>query len=109
MSPGGTKPYRLRPAAILDLENIWKFTAARWSVAQADKYLTDMARAFERIAESPHLARERTEYAPPVRIHRHQAHVIVYLDEADHIDVIRIRHGGEDWLSDPAEGGGMPM
>lgn len=70
MSPAGRKPYRLRPAAVLDLEAIWTFTAERWSAAQADRYVTGMVRAFERIAENPQIARERTEYVPPVRILR---------------------------------------
>ncbi len=101
MSAGRSKPYRFTPAALQDLEEIWEFSAQRWSPAQADKYLTRMVSAFERIAANPRMVRERREYTPPVRIYRHESHLIIFTEQADHIAVIRVRHGGEDWANDP--------
>jgi toxin ParE1/3/4 len=44
-----------------------------------------LAQLFETIATMPTLARERAEFTPPVRVHRHEAHVIVYTVAADHV------------------------
>ncbi|HRP10080.1 MAG TPA: type II toxin-antitoxin system RelE/ParE family toxin [Terricaulis sp.] len=59
----------------------------------------------ERIAADPNIARERTEYDPPVRIYRYKAHIIIYHDLGERISIVRIRHGAEDWMNDPAETG----
>lgn len=101
MSPKQNKPFRLKPAALTDLENIWGFSALRWSADQADEYVQGLYAAFERISENPQIARERIEFTPPVRIHNFKSHIVVFREEADHIAIIRIRHGSEDWASDP--------
>lgn len=101
MSQNQNKPYRLKSAAVLDLEGIWSFTAGRWSVEQADEYVSGIVAAIERLAENPAIARERIEFTPPVRIYTHKSHVIIFRDEGDHLSVIRVRHGSEDWASAP--------
>ncbi len=70
---------------------------------QARRYHDDLFAVLELIAANPRLAREREEISPPVRIHPFKAHLIVYrIEENGTIFVIRIRHGHEDWASDPA-------
>jgi toxin ParE1/3/4 len=101
MASSGPKSYRLRPRARDDLEAIWLYTAARWSVDQADLYIRQLTRGMELLAAMPEIARERIELTPPVRIHPVASHLIVYRIDADHIDIIRIRHSREDWASDP--------
>lgn len=100
------KAYRLTPAAQADLAAIWTYTAQTWSADQADAYLAGIRKTLDVLLASPEIARERTEITPPVRIHLHRAHVIVYRIEAPYLAVIRIRHGHEDWLADPAGGAG---
>ena len=100
-NPRSAKPFRLTPAALGDLEKIYDFTVERWSVSKADEYVSGLHVAFERLAENPLIARERIEYTPPVRIYRHESHIVVFLDEPDHVKIIRIRHGREDWANDP--------
>lgn len=95
------KPYRLRPRAIEDLEAIWLYTAAQWSVAQAELYIRQLTAGLDLLAANPEIARERTELSPPVRIHRIAAHLIVYRIQPDFLDIIRIRHGQEDWATNP--------
>jgi len=101
MAKNPSRPIRLKPAALADLENIWTFTADRWSVDQADTYVDGLNATFERLAENPQAVRERTEFNPPVRIYRYESHVVIFRDEGDHLLIIRIRHGHEDWLNDP--------
>lgn len=98
------KGLRLTPAAQADLAAIWSYTAQTWSVAQAEAYLAGIRKTLSLLLDSPEIARERQEITPPVRIHRHRSHLIVYRIEAPYLDVIRIRHAHEDWIADPSGG-----
>lgn len=99
MSFDEARPYRLTPRALDDLEEIWRYTAETWSIIQADRYTDDLARVFETIATLPTLARERTEFDPPVRIHTHESHLIVYVLTDDHVVILRLLGGRQDWVS----------
>lgn len=91
--------HRLAPRAIADLDDIWRYSAERWSLERADRYIDEMVRAFELVASIPTLARERPEFKPPVRIHAHQSHVIVYALGADEVIILRVLGGRQDWVS----------
>ena len=69
MSSGKQRQYRLAPLALADLDDIWRFSAEKWSIEQADRTIDDLVRMFETIATMPTLARERSEFKPPIRIH----------------------------------------
>lgn len=56
-----------------------------------------MVSVFELLAENPYLARERTEFDPPVRLHPYQAHMIAYIIRDDRLLIIRVLHGRQDW------------
>ena len=75
----------------------------RWSARQADDYVSDLAKAIERLAENPRIVRERIEFTPPVRIYPFKSHIVIFRDEEDHLDIIRIRHGHEDWMAEVGE------
>ncbi len=92
-------PVRLSPLAETDLEDIWTYSAENWSVDQADRYVDALAAAFDTIAHMPEIARERSEFTPPVRIHPSAQHVIIYRIRPDHIEIIRVLGGKQDWLA----------
>lgn len=94
-------PFLLRPAARQDLREIWRFSARRWSPKQADAYLRRIEAAFSLIQTFPAIAPERGEFTPPVRVHPVSSHVVLFRVAAERIEVIRIRHANEDWLSAP--------
>ncbi len=98
MSSGEAR-YRLAPQALADLDDIWRYTAETWSIAQADRYIDGLVEIFEAIAVTPTLAHERTEFSPPVRIHVHQSHLIVYRIADGHVAILRLLGGRQDWLS----------
>ena len=104
MASSKPKPYRLRPCALDDLEAIWLYTARQWSDDQADIYIRQLTAGLNLLAEQPEIARERPELNPPVRVYPVGSHVIIYQIETDHIDIIRLRHGREDWANDPRYG-----
>lgn len=44
------KSYRLSPMAVMDLEEIWLYTAKNWSIEQADSYHKRLVAAFDGLA-----------------------------------------------------------
>lgn len=57
---------------------------------QAALYEQGLRDVFDIIADNPRIAAERREYNPPVRIHHHAKHYIVYLVEDAHLLIVRI-------------------
>lgn len=99
MSSGESGQYRLAPRALTDLDDIWRFSAETWSIEQADRYVDELVRIFETIAAVPTLARERSELIPPVRIHVHESHLIIYKIAEDHVAIVRVLGAQQDWVS----------
>ena len=98
--PGNpTREYRLTPAAQADLGGIWDYTARMWSPDQADTYLRGLGEKFLILCRHPEIARERPEIDPPVRLHPYRSHLIIYRIEADHLAIIRVVHGRQNWLA----------
>lgn len=91
--------YRLAPRALVDLEDIWRYTAEQWSLEQVDRYVDELTQVFQAIAALPMLARERTEFDPPVRIHVHGSHLVVYAVYDDHVAILRLLGGRQDWVA----------
>lgn len=86
-----TASYRLLPKAEKDLEDIWQTTAKDWGINQAMLYTDKLVKAFTTLAINPKINRERREFDPPVRIHRCEKHLIIYLAQKP-LKIIRILH-----------------
>jgi toxin ParE1/3/4 len=99
MSSGDTGRYRLSPRAFEDLDDAWRYSAEQWSIEQADKYIDELVLTFEMIAAMPTLARERREFTPPVQIHTHESHLIIYAISAVSVVILRLLGGRLDWVS----------
>lgn len=69
------KSYKLLPKAYVDLENIWLYGLNQWGGVKQTL---------------------RNEFEPPVRIHHHGRHLIVYQNQNEHILIIRILHDSMD-------------
>ena len=82
-----------------DLDDIWRYSAETWSIAQADRYIDDLVRVFETIAALPPLVRERLVFDPPVRIHTHESHLVIYAVAKDSVTVLRVLGARQDWIS----------
>jgi len=94
----------LRPAARADLAGIWTDGASRWGVDQADRYTDALFALFNLLAAFPEMARERTEFYPPVRIHPSDAHLVIYRREGQGIEIIRVLHARQDLTAHLLEG-----
>lgn len=95
--------YRLSNCAVDDLIALWMEGARVFGLEQAEKYHAGLEACFAFLADNPRAARLRAEINPPVRAHPFKMHLVLYeKDGAGGIIIIlRIRHGREDWVSDP--------
>ena len=99
----GSSGLALRPAAEADLAVIWLQGASNWAVEQAERYVDGLFALFDLLVEFPEMAREHAELSPPVRIHPMGAHLVIYRQSDEQIEIIRILHGHQNltaYLSD---------
>ena len=90
--------YRLTRKAADDITRIVIEGAVQFGEAQAAHYHGLLEKVFELIAANPHLARERHEISPPVRVYPVRSHLVIYVvDDSNDVLIIRVRHGHEDW------------
>jgi toxin ParE1/3/4 len=90
--------YVLHPKADEDIEKIWYYSATNWSVDRADQEVDTLHWVFTNISIMPNMGREWVEINPPVRIHTHGSHVIVYRIENDIVTIVRVLGGRQNWL-----------
>ncbi|WP_395450132.1 type II toxin-antitoxin system RelE/ParE family toxin [Aminobacter sp. UC22_36] len=80
------------PAAEADLEQIWRYTAEKWTVDQADQYVLRLHGSCTDLAAGRRKGRSLAE----IRAGYHKlgigSHFIVYRIVGETIDVIRILH-----------------
>ena len=88
---------RLRQQAITDLDDIWDYTCTTHGAAQAVSYLNELDATFHLLTEHPEMARIREEFDPPVRLHPHREHLVIYRIEEAHLEVLRILHRRANW------------
>ena len=88
--------YQVSKQAKNDLRQIGLYTEKEWGRAQRHKYLAGVDKKFSLLAESPLITAERQEFTPPVRIHHHGSHLIIYLVRDTGILIIRVLHQNAD-------------
>ena len=91
--------YRTTSRADQDIIDIYVHGAEHFGIDQSERYLSALFDTFELIARNPRMARERRELKPPMRFHPFQAHMIVYTVGSDHVLIVRVLHGRQDWQS----------
>lgn len=84
--------YRLTPEAERDLECIWLYSLDLWGLSQANRYIDDIADAFEQLCQQPELGPAcdhiRSGYHR-LRVGRH----IIFFRIADRgITIVRVLH-----------------
>ncbi len=88
--------YRLTPAAQLDLESIWDYTAETFGATQALIYTNGLESACKLLADAPLINRPRPEYEPEIRIYPHAEHLLVYVFSEGVVEIIRFLHASMD-------------
>ena len=92
----GNDGWSIRPAGEEDLSRIWRYGADKWGVEQANRYADGLFALFDLLARFPEMARERTEFSPPVRLHPSGAHLVIYRQDGHGGGIIRILHSHQN-------------
>lgn len=88
--------YYLSRAADLDVDQLYEFGLGEWGERQADRYLYELFRAFERIGQAPGMGRRRPELHETLRSLPHGTHMIIYSQLASKVAIVRVVHGSAD-------------
>lgn len=96
--------YRVSKDAERDLLSIFLGGLEQYGLRRAERYREALKRKFEMLAEFPDLTHTRPEWPASVRAIAFGSHVILYEQVDAGIVILRIRHGREDWLSQPPRG-----
>lgn len=87
----------LRPKAEQDLEEIWDFTVATWSLARAEAYLGGLQQVFDLLCVHPDMAKPQEGLSPPVRLHPYRLHLVIFATDEAVLEVIRVVHMRSNW------------
>lgn len=84
--------FRLTPDAQSDLLDIRRLTVSQWGVAPAQRYLAELRRTMQLLAETPSLGKVRPEVGPDVSSFPHASHVIYYIVHEQQLVVFAVLH-----------------
>lgn len=90
-------PYVLSPRAQRDLEDIWDYTAQRWSIDQAETYIRAIGEALDRLSVAPSRARSCDDVRAGYFKYPVGSHIIFFRMNSSKIDVSRILHEQMDF------------
>ena len=88
--------YRLTPEAKKDLLKIWDYTVEVWGEQKAEQYLLNIESKLELLAANPELGINRPELNRDYYSFPTEKHIIFYLKNINHIQIIGILHGRMD-------------
>jgi len=86
-----SRGYRLYPLAQADLEDIWSYTALRWSAEQAESYHAAIIATFEGLAAGNKQGRS-SDVRDGYFKYAVGSHLVFYRRSETIIDIVRILH-----------------
>lgn len=92
-----TRRLTFRPWAEADLVGIWDYTAARWSEAQAERYLAGLGDTLALLCAHPEIARLHQDFTPPARLFPYRSQLVIFIADEAALEVIRVVHMRSDW------------
>jgi toxin ParE1/3/4 len=87
----------LSPRARADLEVIWTYTAERWGVDRADRYIRQLHAACETVGEKPERGRSCDDIRLGYRKYAVGAHVLFFRVVHGNVEVVRVLHQRMDF------------
>lgn len=82
------------PQAVADPEDLWRQSAQRFGLPQADDFILAIHHRFSLLADNPHLGVVRPEISPGLHVHFQPAPVVIaYRFTTDELRILRIFHG----------------
>jgi len=91
------KTFRLKPKAENDLENIYVYSYKAFGQIRSERYICDLSAAFQQLAESAALGRDRSLVRKDIQVYPVNSHVIFYKTTSFGIIVIRVLHKSMDY------------
>jgi toxin ParE1/3/4 len=85
-------PYVISKKAIADLEEIWLYTADKWSIDQADRYYQLIFDEIDFICRNPKSGKPMEWIRKGYRAAKVKFHLIFYRVEKETVQIIRILH-----------------
>lgn len=82
----------LRPEAALDIEDIADYTIQQWGKDQARKYVAELRQMIERLSDNAERFPLSDLPFPGLHRMRCRHHLVYYLVDEAHVDVVRILH-----------------
>ncbi len=96
-------PYVISKKAISDLEEIWLYTAEKWSIAQADRYYNLIFDEIQFICKNMNAGKSMEHVRKGYRASKVKSHLIFYRIQNGVVEVVRILHERmdiENWFND---------
>ena len=84
--------FELSKLALRDINNIWIYTADKWSKTQANNYYKEIFKKINSICENPEIGKQIEEIKPQHRILQAKSHLIIYKKNKSKIYIDRILH-----------------
>jgi toxin ParE1/3/4 len=85
-------PYVISKKAIADLEEIWLYTADKWSIVQADRYYNLIFDEIAFICKSPETGKQMDDIRKNYRAAKVKSHLIFFKVENEIVQIVRILH-----------------
>jgi toxin ParE1/3/4 len=87
---------RISVAAEGDMEQTVGYIAAE-NPAAARKWLVEMRRRFDGLAEVPGMGAPRPEVRPGLRMHPVGRYLILYVHDDETLEIVRVLHAARRW------------
>ncbi len=88
---------QLRPAAELDLKQIYWYSDKKFGRDRAERYIRDLDRALQCLADDPQLGRDGSEIKPGLMIYQVVSHIVFFRIVEEGIAIIRVLHKSMDY------------
>ena len=86
----------ISPAALDDLQGIYRFGLRKWGQTQSSQYLDHLKAQFWALTGQPLMGIERPELLPGMRSFPVASHVMFYRVQSRQIEIIRVLHSRQD-------------
>ena len=91
--------YLFRPLAEQDMAGIYDYTLRQFGENQADSYLRTLFDTFQRLLETPGIARKCDEVKQGLRSYSVKAHIVFFRECESGILIARVLHQSMDYQS----------
>ena len=90
------RPYVFSKEAENDLVEIYRYGFINYGEKKADQYIEALKEKCQFLADVPNFCPDRDEFNPPVKIHHHRKHLIIYVIANNDILIVRVLHDRMD-------------